>query len=211
MSELTTLFQNTADAIRSKTGDTATMQASQFPAKIQGISVGISQDEADARYLQLAGGTMTGSLTLSGAPTSDLQAATKKYVDDKASGNSEETIIDWTNTNINSGTAFCTKEQFSGKRLLIIYADFSAVPVGTRGSCVIGNVGIVLDSSIAWTRQNIFSCVVPLQMGAAGVYGISYNTKSPLTLQLFSYTDTGLKLAQSVTASNGAKIKICLM
>ena len=86
MSELTTLFQNTADAIRSKTGDTAAMQASQFPAKIQGISVGISQDEADARYLQLTGGTMTGTLTLSGAPTGDLQAATKKYVDDHAGG-----------------------------------------------------------------------------------------------------------------------------
>ena len=86
MSELTTLFQNTADAIRSKTGDTATMQASQFPAKIQGISVGISQDDADARYLQLSGGTMTGPLTLSGSPTGDLQAATKKYVDDQVSG-----------------------------------------------------------------------------------------------------------------------------
>lgn len=30
------------------------------------------------------GGTMTGALTLAGAPTQDLQAATKKYVDDKA-------------------------------------------------------------------------------------------------------------------------------
>lgn len=86
MSELTTLFQNTADAIRSKTGDTAPMQASQFPAKIQGISVGISQDEADARYLQLSGGTMTGDLILNGAPTADNQAATKAYVDGKAGG-----------------------------------------------------------------------------------------------------------------------------
>jgi hypothetical protein len=32
--------------------------------------------------LPLAGGTLTGALTLSGAPTVDLQAATKKYVDD---------------------------------------------------------------------------------------------------------------------------------
>lgn len=88
MSELTTLFKNTADAIRSKTGDTATMKASQFPAKIQGISVGISQDEADARYLQLSGGTMTGDLILNGAPTSDNQAATKAYVDSK-SGNGD--------------------------------------------------------------------------------------------------------------------------
>lgn len=93
MSELTTLFQNTADAIRSKTGDTAAMQASQFPAKIQGISVGISQDDADARYLQLSGGTMTGPLTLSGAPASDLQAATKKYVDDSVATIEDSTLI----------------------------------------------------------------------------------------------------------------------
>lgn len=86
MSELTTLFQNTADAIRSKTGDTAAMQASQFPAKIQSISVGISQDEADARYLQLAGGTMTGPLKLSGDPTENLGAATKQYVDARVTG-----------------------------------------------------------------------------------------------------------------------------
>lgn len=33
------------------------------------------------RFLALTGGTMTGVLTLSGAPTADLQAATKGYVD----------------------------------------------------------------------------------------------------------------------------------
>ena len=55
--------------------------------------VGISQADADDRYLQtttasttylpLAGGTMTGTLTLDAAPTADLEAATKKYVDDE--------------------------------------------------------------------------------------------------------------------------------
>jgi hypothetical protein len=38
-------------------------------------------NNAESRYLNLAGGTMTGSLTLSGAPTSNLQPATKLYVD----------------------------------------------------------------------------------------------------------------------------------
>lgn len=33
-------------------------------------------------YLPKSGGTMTGALTLKGAPTADLHAATKKYVDD---------------------------------------------------------------------------------------------------------------------------------
>jgi hypothetical protein len=32
--------------------------------------------------LPLAGGTMTGAITLSGAPTANLHAATKQYVDD---------------------------------------------------------------------------------------------------------------------------------
>ena len=38
-----------------------------------------------AGKVNLSGGTMTGALTLSGAPTVDLQAATKKYVDDSIS------------------------------------------------------------------------------------------------------------------------------
>lgn len=42
---------------------------------------GITQEQADARYLQLSGGTMTGNLILNGAPTTDNQAATKEYVD----------------------------------------------------------------------------------------------------------------------------------
>ena len=47
---------------------------------------GLDQAAADARYLRLAGGVLTGLLTLSGAPTHDLHAATKKYVDDNAGG-----------------------------------------------------------------------------------------------------------------------------
>jgi len=42
----------------------------------------LSKGESDAAYLPLAGGTLTGALTLAAAPTSSLQAATKKYVDD---------------------------------------------------------------------------------------------------------------------------------
>jgi microcystin-dependent protein len=56
---------------------------------------GITQAAGDARYLQiataastylaLAGGTLTGDLTLVGAPTTNNMAATKKYVDDQIS------------------------------------------------------------------------------------------------------------------------------
>lgn len=40
---------------------------------------------ADARYVALSGGTMTGPLNLSGAPTNPAHAATKSYVDNTAS------------------------------------------------------------------------------------------------------------------------------
>lgn len=41
----------------------------------------LTQNEADARYVELGGDTMTGLLTLSGDPAQVLQAATKQYVD----------------------------------------------------------------------------------------------------------------------------------
>lgn len=40
-----------------------------------------SQAAQDKKFLPLAGGTMTGMLTLKGAPTANLHAATKTYVD----------------------------------------------------------------------------------------------------------------------------------
>lgn len=46
-----------------------------------------TESEVDTKlegYLPKSGGTLTGALTLKGEPTADLQAATKKYVDDSA-------------------------------------------------------------------------------------------------------------------------------
>lgn len=42
---------------------------------------GINQTTADARYLRLIGGVMTGPLVLTGDPTQSLEAATKQFVD----------------------------------------------------------------------------------------------------------------------------------
>ena len=60
-------------------------------------------DSALAGYLPLSGGTLTGELTLSGDPTSNLHAATKKYVDtglnEKAASSHNHSA-----SNITSGT-----------------------------------------------------------------------------------------------------------
>lgn len=59
-----------------------------------------------ADVLLKTGGTMTGALTLSGAPTSDLQAATKKYVDDTiAALPSTTTLNSFADVNTSSVTA----------------------------------------------------------------------------------------------------------
>jgi len=46
----------------------------------------IAETTADSRYVDVSGDTMTGVLTLSGAPTANLEAATKGYVDTVAQG-----------------------------------------------------------------------------------------------------------------------------
>lgn len=60
-------------------GDTWTAVYAAIPTE-DGIEEAING--AVANYLPLSGGTLTGALTLSGAPSNNLHAATKKYVDD---------------------------------------------------------------------------------------------------------------------------------
>ena len=57
-----------------------------------------------AKYLPLTGGTLTGKLKLSGAPTEDMEAATKKYVDDSVAG-AGSGPIQYTGTLLASGWA----------------------------------------------------------------------------------------------------------
>jgi hypothetical protein len=67
------------------------------------VKTGAGGDDTDwvslgssTAYLPLAGGTMIGNLTLKGNPTTDLGAATKKYVDDKAPKTHTHAIADIT-------------------------------------------------------------------------------------------------------------------
>jgi hypothetical protein len=56
------------------------------------------------KKLALAGGTMTGALTLSGAPTASLHAATKAYVDSAADTSSLQSEVDATQSGAGLGT-----------------------------------------------------------------------------------------------------------
>jgi hypothetical protein len=75
---------NAVISVNGKTGTTLTLTTDDVAegATNQYFTAARVQTVGDARYLKLAGGTLTGALTLSGAPTLDLHASTKKYVDD---------------------------------------------------------------------------------------------------------------------------------
>jgi len=65
----------------------AAADAAKAKADANGTAIAAVKATADAA-LPKAGGTLTGKLTLSGAPSADLEAATKKYVDDNAGATS---------------------------------------------------------------------------------------------------------------------------
>jgi hypothetical protein len=87
--------------------------------------------------LNLSGGTLTGALTLSGAPTSDLHAATKLYVDGLAAGiNFHQPVVAATMGNLagtyNNGTNGVGATITAGSNGSIGTIDGASVSVGNR-------------------------------------------------------------------------------
>lgn len=74
----------THDGVAKWLGNANTATKLQTARTINGVSFNGTANItiADSTKLPIAGGTMTGDLTLKGNPTADLMAATKKYVDD---------------------------------------------------------------------------------------------------------------------------------
>ena len=120
--------------------------------------------DPDTRYVNVSGDTMTGLLTLSGAPTADLNAATKKYVDDSIPttptvNNTKITLAAGTNMSgggdftLNQGTAktitFNATASFIGgevdasittpERTITTAFDLSTGPYWTCGAIAIPN------------------------------------------------------------------------
>jgi hypothetical protein len=87
--------------------------------------------------LNLAGGTLTGNLTLAGAPTSDLHAATKQYVDGLAAGiNFHQPVVAATAGNLagtyNNGTNGVGATLTRASNGSIGTIDGASVSVGSR-------------------------------------------------------------------------------
>jgi len=69
-------IEQTGTATKIKIGD-----GSNKYSALPFVSGGLDLSAINANFVNLAGSTMTGPLVLSGAPTADLHAATKKYAD----------------------------------------------------------------------------------------------------------------------------------
>ncbi len=97
-------------------------------------------------YLLLSGGTMTGAITLSGAPTQSLHAATKAYVDQQVSGSTPD-LSNLNATNLTSGTV--PSARLSGTYAISISGQAATVADGSVGSAQLKTVQTlrILDSS----------------------------------------------------------------
>lgn len=90
---------------------------------------------ADSTKLPIAGGTMTGDLTLKGNPTADLMAATKKYVDDS--------VVKWSG-NANTATKLATARTITANLASSTAGSFDGsanITVGVTGTLPIANGG----------------------------------------------------------------------
>ena len=92
---------NTGNSPASDDGTWWVTLAAYVKAQATAGATGLTTTTGDQRYVKKAGDTMTGKLTLDGAPTSDLHAATKKYVDGKTGGTS---LTKASNTDVDTET-----------------------------------------------------------------------------------------------------------
>lgn len=115
-------------------------------------------------YLPLAGGTMTGDLTLAGAPDADLKASTKKYVDDSVaalSGTYATLLVDF--------------DDESGTTDTLALADAGLVKRYTNASAV--TVTVPPNSSVA------FDIGSTVEIYAAGAGGVTVAAGSGVTVR----------------------------
>ena len=167
--------------------------------KAYGLGSMAGEDSSD--YLQKSGGTMTGALTLSGAPSTDLHAATKKYVDDSVSA--LPTPMQFKGTVGSGGTiewsalpsAASSNEGFTYK----VITDHDTAPVCKAGDTIVsnGSVWIVIPSGDepAGTVTNIATGAGltggPITSTGTISHSNSVIAVSSETFATFTYDNTG--------------------
>ena len=163
-----------------------------------------TQTALDAK-LALAGGTMTGALTLSGAPSSDLHAATKAYVDNVSAGlNFHQPVRVATTANIT----------LSGTQTIDGVAVIAGDRVLVKDQTTQTQNGIYVVASGSWTRATDadntpdgelkggdFTLVLEGTVNSG--YGYVCSNTSAITIGTTNVTYAAFNAAKAVTAGSG--------
>lgn len=126
-------------------------------------------DPSDATKLPLAGGTMTGTLVLAGAPSSNLHAATKQYVDATVSAAAGVTALtgDVTGTGPGSttttiATGVVTSAKIAdGTIATVDLADSSVTSLKIANGTIV-DADISASAAIAYSKINIANGDIPI-------------------------------------------------
>jgi hypothetical protein len=182
--------------------------------------------------LALAGGTMTGTLTLASAPTSDLHAATKLYVDNVTAGiNFHESVHAASTTNLatiyNNGTSGVGATLTADTNRAFATLDGESVVLGQRvlikdqtdtkqnGIYTLTTVGVAGTTPWVLTRatdadnnpigelKNGDFCLVMNGTTNAGYGYINNSTANPIVIGTDNVTYTAFNAAKAVSAGNG--------
>jgi len=170
---------------------------------LNGVTSSIQTQLTDR--LPLAGGTMTGALTLSGAPTTDLHAATKAYVDNVSAGiNFHQPVRVATTANIT----------LSGTQTIDGVAVVAGNRVLVKDQTTQTQNGIYVVAADSWTRATDadntpsgelaggdFTLVLEGTVNSG--YGYVCSNTSAITIGTTNVTYAAFNAAKAVTAGSG--------
>lgn len=171
------------------------------------------------KKLNLAGGTMTGALTLSGAPTANLHAATKAYVDSVASsGSSTQSELDATQSGAGLGTdgsysANGSANYISAASSLKDADDKLDAQIKTNADAISSNDSDIsgLDTRLSTAESEIDTLQSDLDTAESNIStlqsNVSSNDSDIATLQSnVSSNDSDIATLQSNVSSNDSDI-----
>jgi hypothetical protein len=154
------------------------------------------------KKLALAGGTMTGALTLSGAPTANLHAATKQYVDGEISTVSSSVSTNASNISTNTSNISTNTSNISGLQTELD-ATQAGAGLGADGSYTAnGSANYISSVTTLQAADNALDAQIKTNADA-----IASNDSDISTLQSnVSSNDSDIATLQSNVSSNDSDI-----
>jgi hypothetical protein len=183
------------------TGNSATATKLATARTINGVSFDGTANItiADSTKLPIAGGTMTGDLTLKGNPTADLMAATKKYVDDSVASAGGGDVLAAGNNSFTGANTFQNLVTMVGGAVFTSRTTTLAWKNATQTVATINASTYTGNSATATKLATARTITANLASGTAGSFDGSANVTVGVTGTLpIANGGTGLTSAPSM-------------